>query len=191
MSDWKKIARRALPWIAAVAWTLFLIGISAYGVIKNQKDSAPAPQPEQVVTEATTTAPTTTTTTTPEPAPEGEPYYALTDWERDLVERVVMAEAGGESYDGQIAVAQCILNASELRQLRPSETVKVLKYTKARPEPTEQVKKAVSAVFDDGYRLFDREVIYFYAPALVTSTWHESQTYVTTIGCHKFFKEAR
>ena len=134
----------------------------------------------------TGTEPATATTVA-----DGEPHYPLTDWERDLVERVVMAEAGGEEYDGQIAVAQCILNASELRHLRPSEALKELKYTSARPEATEQVKQAVAAVFDDGYKLLDCDVIYFYAPALVTSNWHESQTYVTTIGGHRFFKEAR
>ena len=174
----------------AIYWVLVALILVAAILFAIYDEPVPAPQPEQTIT-GTATTPAPSSTTTAEPAPEDGPYYALTDGERDLVERVVMAEAGGESFDGQIAVAQCILNASELRQIRPSETVKVLKYTKARPKPTEQVKQAVAAVFDDGYRLFDREVIYFYAPALVTSTWHESQTYVTTIGCHKFFKEAR
>ena len=159
---------------------LVAIGWAVWG------DPEPAPEPEPVIVETTTTAPTTTTTT--EPAPEL--YYTLTDKERDTVERVVMAEAGGESYVGQKAIAQCILNASEIRGIRPTETIRVLKYAKARPEPTESVKDAVAAVFDDGARVFDRDVIYFYAPALVTSTWHESQDYVTTIGCHRFFKEA-
>lgn len=148
----------------------------------------PAPLPEPVIVETnTTTAPTTTTTT--EPAPKV--YYTLTAKERDLVERVVMAEAGGEAYAGQLAIAQCILNAAELHDLRPVGVVEELKYTNARPEPSKSVKQAVADVFDDGVRVFDRDVIYFYAPALVTSTWHESQDYVTTIGCHRFFKEAR
>lgn len=158
--------------------------------VEHKINHSAAPQPEQVIVETnptTTMAPTTTTTT--EPAPVY--YYTMTAKERDLVERVVMAEAGGEAYVGQLAVAQCILNASELRGIRPAETVRVLKYTKARPEPTESVKRAVAAVFDDGATVFDRDVIYFYAPALVTSTWHETQDYVTTIGCHRFFKEAR
>lgn len=148
----------------------------------------PAPQPKQVIHEvqARTAAP---------PAIVQEvvkgPYYPLTDGERDLVERVVMAEAGAEPYEGQKAVAQCILNASQLRELSPAQVVVVLKYTKARPEPTESVKQAVSAVFDYGLTVLDKDVVYFYAPAMVTSTWHESQEYVTTIGGHRFFKEAR
>lgn len=147
----------------------------------------PAPQPEPVIVETNPTVTTTTTTTAPAPVY----YYSLTEKERDLVERVVMAEAGGEAYAGQLAVAQCILNAAELHDLRPVGVVEELKYTNARPEPSKSVKQAVADVFDDGVRVFDRDVIYFYAPALVTSTWHESQDYVTTIGCHRFFKEAR
>lgn len=118
-------------------------------------------------------------------------YYPLTDEERDIVERVVMAEAGGESYEGQMAVAQCILNASTLHDIRPDEAVEEFKYTGWRPDPTEEVKQAVAAVFDDGDTVFDRDVLYFYAPALCRSAWHESKNYVTTIGGHKFFKEAR
>ena len=49
--------------------------------------------------------------------------YPLTDAERDVVERVVMAEAGGESFEGQMLVAQCILNAAEKRGVDPSEAV--------------------------------------------------------------------
>lgn len=148
----------------------------------------PAPQQEQVIIETNPTV--TTTTAKPTTATKG-PFYPLTEWERDLVERVVMAEAGGEPFLGQKAVAQCILNASLLRQIPPAKVVNALKYTKARPEPTESVKQAVAAVFDDGETVFDRDVIYFYAPGLATSSWHESQTYVVTIGCHRFFKEAR
>lgn len=179
MKEWLKL-------IGAAVLTAALITITVTQCCKALTPE-PAPQPEPVIVETTTTVPTTTTTT--EPAPRV--YYSLTAKERDLVERVVMAEAGGEAYAGQLAVAQCILNASEMRGSRPAETVKALKYAKARPEPSKSVKQAVADVFDDGVRVFDRDVIYFYAPALVTSTWHESQDYVTTIGCHRFFKEAR
>ena len=138
-------------------------------------------------TEVTTTAPTTTTTTAPAPLR----HYPLTDEERDLVERVVMAEAGGEAYVGQLAVAQCILNACLLDGLRPAELIEEYTYTTARPEPTESVKQAVADVFDDGVTVFDRGVVYFYAPELCRSDWHETQDYVTTIGCHRFFREVK
>lgn len=115
--------------------------------------------------------------------------YELTAAERDTVERVVMAEAGAEPYEGQIAVAQCILNACERESKRPNEIVIEYKYTDNRPDPTDEVKAAVSAVFDYGETVTDAEILYFYAPELCTSLWHESQTYVCTIGGHRFFEE--
>ncbi|HCX45790.1 MAG TPA: hypothetical protein DHF18_01585 [Ruminococcaceae bacterium] len=116
--------------------------------------------------------------------------YPLTAAERDEIERVVMAEAGAEPYIGQMAVAQCILNACEQEDKRPLEIVRSFGYTAARPEPSDEVKKAVAKVFDDGETATDREILYFYAPALCQSPWHESQTYVCTIGGHRFFEEA-
>ena len=113
--------------------------------------------------------------------------YALTAAERDTVERVVMAEAGAEPYEGQIAVAQCILNACELESKRPDEIVTEYQYTDKRPNPTDAVKAAVSAVFDCGETVTDAEILYFYAPELCDSEWHEAQTYVMTVGGHRFF----
>ena len=62
--------------------------------------------------------------------------------------------------------------------------------TDKRPEPSYKVKSAVSDVFDDGDVATDAEILYFYAPELCQSLWHESQTYVCTIGGHRFFEEA-
>ena len=143
--------------------------------------------------------PTTTVGTyipdTPAPAAEAvepaEPAvrYPLTDAERDVVERVVMAEAGGESFEGQMLVAQCILNAAEKRGVDPSEAVVLYSYTKSRPDPTQRVKDAVAAVFDRGETVVDEPILYFYNPALVTSDFHESQIFVIEEGGHRFFAE--
>lgn len=122
---------------------------------------------------------------TEEPAPR----YVLTDTERDIVERVVMAEAGGECFEGQMLVAQCILNAAEKLEVSPSEAVVKYKYCKARPEPTQSVKDAVAAVFDAGEEIISEPILYFYAPARVTSEWHESQVFVIECGGHRFFAE--
>ena len=115
--------------------------------------------------------------------------YHLTDAERDVVERVVMAEAGGESFEGQMLVAQCILNAAEKRGVDPSEAVALYSYTKSRPDPTQRVKDAVAAVFDRGETVVDEPILYFYNPALVTSDFHESQIFVIEEGGHRFFAE--
>lgn len=125
------------------------------------------------------------------PAEPAEPVlrYPLTDAERDVVERVVMAEAGGESFEGQMLVAQCILNAAEKRGVEPSEAVVLYSYSKSRPDPTQRVKDAVAAVFDRGETVVDEPILYFYNPALVTSDFHESQIFVIEEGGHRFFAE--
>ena len=121
--------------------------------------------------------------------PEQAVRYELSDAERAVVEQVVMAEAGGEPYDGQVAVAQCILAACEKDGIAPSEAVEEYGYTHNRCEPSESVVEAVSSVFDRGDTAVDEPIIYFYAPGRVESSWHESQAYVITIGNHRFFKE--
>lgn len=132
--------------------------------------------------------PTTTVGTyipdTPAPAAE-----TVEPAERDVVERVVMAEAGGESFEGQMLVAQCILNAAEKHGVEPSEAVVLYSYTKSRPDPTQRVKDAVAAVFDRGETVVDEPILYFYNPALVTSDFHESQIFVIEEGGHRFFAE--
>lgn len=124
----------------------------------------------------------------PEPTEAPVRFY-LSASERDTVERVVMAESGGESFEGQMLVAQCILNAAEKEGVQPSEAVVIYSYTSNRPDPTQSVKDAVAAVFDRGEVAIDAPVMYFYNPALVTSDWHESQIFVAEVGGHSFFAE--
>lgn len=132
----------------------------------------------------------------PEPKPKQEEghgaYYQLTTEEFNEVCSVVMAESGGETYKGQQAVAQCILNACLIGKVRPIEAIKANGYTKKRPEPTESVKQAVMSVFTDGLRIVTDRTTLFYSPANMkngVSKWHESQIYVCTIGGHRFFEE--
>ena len=115
------------------------------------------------------------------------PRYNLTDAERDLVERVVMAESGGESYDGQMLVCQCILNACEIDGIRPAKVIKKYVYAKGRPKPTDSVRRAVSAVFDGGETVTDEAIVYFYAPGMVRSEFHERQRFAVEEGGHRFF----
>ena len=121
---------------------------------------------------------------------ESGPRFYLSDYERAELESLVMAESGAESYEGQMGVAQCILDACEKEGKQPSEIAIMYRYTKNRPTPNDSVKEAVRAVFDRGEVITDAKILYFYAPALVYSAWHESQTYVLTVGGHKFFAEA-
>ena len=46
-------------------------------------------------------------------------------WDWDYVLGVVAQECRGEPYDGQMAVAQCILDTAQLRNMTPEEVVKL------------------------------------------------------------------
>ena len=122
-------------------------------------------------------------------APEKPPRYELTAEERDIIERVVTAEAVGEPFAGQVAVAQCILNACEKDGIRPLEVLTKYKYATSRPDPEGTVPEAVAAVFDDGWYVTTEPILYFYAPDRTKSNWHESQDFVIEINGHRFFAE--
>lgn len=117
------------------------------------------------------------------------PYFELSDHERWVVECIVMGEAGGESWDGKRLVAQCILNACLRDGILPSEVRNQYKYAGWNDNPSDEVRAAVSAVFDDGNVVTDEPILWFYAPKYCTSNWHETQVHVLTEGGHKFFKE--
>lgn len=118
-----------------------------------------------------------------------EPSFLLSDYERWVAECIVMGESGSEPYDGQILVAQCIVNACLKDGLQPSEVRTKYKYSGWKQNPTESVKNAVSSVFDDGYRLVDEYILYFYAPKYSKGRWHETQRFVIEVGGHRFFAE--
>lgn len=118
--------------------------------------------------------------------------YPLTDEERNLIEHIVMSESGNtEPYEGQELIAQCILNACELNDIRPAEAAERYRYIAGSPEPNDSVKAAVSAVFDDGVQVTDEPVLFYYNPDLTDCRWHETQEFVVEVGRHRFFKERR
>lgn len=120
---------------------------------------------------------------------EPQPRYNLSEADRELIERVVMAESGNQPQEGQVAVASCIYNTAMAKGMQPAEVVQV-RGQYAEPyagEVTDSVKQAVSVVFDEDKPVAD--VMYFYAPAYGYSAWHESALeYIATIEDHRFFK---
>lgn len=133
-----------------------------------------------------------------EPVPPEEPNtglnsstssytYSLSEDERYIVECLVMGESGYMSYELQVLTAQCILNACLESGLQPSSVMDVYQYYGWNNNPTESVKSAVKDVFDNGYRLTDEPILFFYAPHLCTSSWHESQRYILTQDGIRFF----
>lgn len=112
----------------------------------------------------------------------------------DYVVGVVAAESRGEPYEGQVAVAQCILETSRKQMITPEEVVK-MKNRYASPCKNENEKDLVVDacidVFIHGEKAFDEPIEYFYSTfGGFVSDWHEKNLeYVATIGNHKFFKE--
>lgn len=155
-----RIRQAAVLLTAAVIVAGIGVAVSTIGTDRQTAAYLPTPTAEQPAVVIPTPA---ASTQTPEPT-ETPARYPLSVSERDTVERVVMAEAGGESFAGQMLVAQCILNAAEKEGVQPSEAVEIYSYTSNRPDPTQSVKDAVAAVFDRGEVAIDAPVMYFYNP---------------------------
>lgn len=113
-------------------------------------------------------------------------YYEITADDRHTLECIVQGEAGGESYEGKLWVATCLLNAMRKDDLSAEEVRTAYQYAGWSSTPSDDSIRAVSAVFDDGEVTHDT-VLWFYAPKLCTSAWHESQEFVAEIGGHRFF----
>lgn len=112
----------------------------------------------------------------------------ITNDEYDYICRIVMGEAGNEPYDGQILVAQCLYNAMAESGKNAWDVKKTYGYCGSTSKaPTESVKKAVSAVFYEGYKYTDAKVLFFYAPRYCTGEWHETQKFICQVGGHRFF----
>ena len=111
--------------------------------------------------------------------------------------RIIEAEAGGESGEGKLAVANVVLNrvASSSypdtiydvifdtkygTQFEPTSNGAI--YNTPSEESIEAAKRALSGENNIGGAL------YFYNPSLVDAVWIRTNcTYIQTIGCHNFY----
>lgn len=122
---------------------------------------------------------------TPEPPPEPEPRYAeITAEERELLARVVYAESNTEPLEGQIAVAQVVLNrvrsesfpdtvSEVIYQERQFSTAPILDSV----TPTENNYEAVDLAFE--LEVVPYDVLYFSRGAENDRVWGR-------IGAHVF-----
>lgn len=121
---------------------------------------------------------------------EVEPYFALATEERELVERVVAAEARGESIECQMAVAQTIMDRAISRKQSITK-VCTAPYQFAAPyqgEISEKTQDAVRFVFDDGAKVFDK-VTHFYATWIDPPYWTESKEFKGEINGVRFYAD--
>lgn len=118
----------------------------------------------------------------------------LSEEDRQFVEAVVAGEAGGEPYEGKLAVAQCYFNAMLKDNLTAQQVKKEYQYSGWNPylknqnqDMWDDVCNAVYDIFYLGQFVTDKPILYFYAPRWCESRWHEAQEYWKTLYNHKFF----
>ena len=120
------------------------------------------------------------------------PVYIITDDERELIEKVVAAEARGESIECMMAVAQVIRDRCITREQSP---IKVMTTPNQFAKPyegkiTDRIKDAVSFTFDEGHSTFEYPVTHFYASHLIDPPdWTEGMEYLGEIDGVSFFRQ--
>lgn len=126
--------------------------------------------------------------------PEPEPWFPISDEDRQTIIYMVAGEAAGESFKGKKLVAQCIYSAMRCDGLSAEEVRTIYRYDGWKtdletesPEAYEDVVLAVSEVFDDGVLVVDDWIFYFYAPKLCKGNFHKTQRFVIEEGGHRFY----
>ena len=127
--------------------------------------------------------------TSPGAAHDAMDYYWLS--------RIIHAESGGEALEGQIAVGNVVLNRVESEDFPNTiqdvifDCVDAIQFEPVGNgtvynDPAAQSVEAAMRVLDGEETL--EGAMFFYAPALSPGTWiNENRTYLTTIGCHRFY----
>lgn len=113
----------------------------------------------------------------------------LSPEDRDLLERLVMGEAGGQGFEGAALVAQTIRDNIVYRGFKTVAEIRTsCKYTGSISRtPNDDVKRACAYVFDQGGIVVKHKIFYFYAFQYTTSRWHETQKFIVQHGGHRFF----
>lgn len=119
--------------------------------------------------------------------------HELTDDERALAEQIVACEAGADSLEGQMAVAQCLYNSAVLDGLTIQQVFKKYGYsTLYNRKVTAENELAVSMVFDYGAKISDKPIQWFVTLAAAPGSWHEQgATFAGEFGAHRFYYNAK
>ncbi len=130
----------------------------------------------------------------PSPPLAEKPRVELEEQELALLAQLVYAEAEGEPYEGQVAVAAVVLNRVD-HPLFPDtipgviyepHAFTVVANGRLYKQPDERAQAAARAAVD-GWDPSDG-ALYFYNPALARSPWLLSRPKIKTIGKHVFAK---
>ncbi|WP_150265403.1 cell wall hydrolase [Paenibacillus tepidiphilus] len=123
--------------------------------------------------------------------------YKVTEEDLLLLQKIVMAEAEGEPYQGKVAVANVVLN--RLRSANFPDTIYDVIYQKSQFSPVgngrmDRVKpdadsiKAVTAALSGVKEVSDDTYFFLSLKLAQDLTVHHSRTYAKTIGNHTFYK---
>ena len=106
----------------------------------------------------------------------GVTVHKLSAKDRELVTRVVMAEAGGSTLEGMCGVAQVIRERAESWGMSAREVVTARAQFAApyKGELSGDAVRAVEMVFDEGYRQFAGYTTHFHAKR-VSPWWTKSK----------------
>jgi hypothetical protein len=123
---------------------------------------------------------------------EAEPF---TEEDFELLAKITMVEAGYESYEAQLAVANVILN--RVKDPRFPNTIRDVIYAGKqfppahnglldRSVPSETAKRAARDALNGKNNIQD--AVYFYNPKVTKGKFWSSLTVVDTVGSHRFAK---
>lgn len=115
--------------------------------------------------------------------------HELTDDERALAEQIVACEAGADSLEGQMAVAQCLYDSAVLDGLTIQQVFKKYGYSSLyNRKVTAENELAVSMVFDYGAKISNKPIQWFVTPAAAPGSWHErGAVFAGQFGAHRFY----
>ncbi|PAE22553.1 peptidoglycan-binding protein [Bacillus sp. 7504-2] len=122
------------------------------------------------------------------------PASSVTSSEKDLLARLVEAEAKDEPYAGKVAVATVVLNRVDSNLFPNTVSGVIYQSSQFTPVSNGQINKAAStdskkAVNEAlAFRGQGSGSLYFYNPAKTTNTWLRSKTTTIKIGNHVFAK---
>lgn len=122
------------------------------------------------------------------------PTTSLTNSEKDLLARLVEAEAKGEPYAGKVAVATVILNRVDSNLFPDSVRDVIYESGQFTPVSNGQIKNTASSSSKTAvneaiaFRGQGNGSLYFYNPSKTTNTWLRSKRITIKIGNHVFAK---
>ena len=116
-------------------------------------------------------------------------HVELSDYDRDLLERLCYGEFGDGGFVGAALVAQAVKDAMNTYGITSvKQVIKQFSYDGRTDVPAgKTIKDAVTYVFDMDKSAVQHRIIYMYDTAYVDSEFHETQNYVCTFKSTRFF----